>query len=68
MGRLWGGTHEITGIKAPLFLHEWVVGGFSGVGGWVVVGGGWWVDGWVGLVVRVRAGGMDGKRWGWVGG
>ena len=57
MGRLCGGAHEISSIKAPLFLHGgwlegswggWVVGG--GVGG--CVGGG----GWVGLVVRVRGG------------
>ena len=27
MGRLCGGAHEISGIKAPLFLHGWVVGG-----------------------------------------
>ena len=24
MGRLYGGAHEISGIKAPLFLHGWV--------------------------------------------
>ena len=36
MGRLCGGAHEILGIKAPLFLCGWVVGGFLG---WV---GGWW--------------------------
>ena len=35
MGRLCGGAHEISGIKAPLFLHGWVLGGFLGwVGGW----------------------------------
>ena len=28
IGRLCGGTHEISGIKAPLFLHGWVVRGF----------------------------------------
>ena len=39
MGRLCGGAPEISGIKAPLFLHWWMVGGFLGwVGGWVVVG------------------------------
>ena len=29
MGRQCGGSHEISGIKAPLFLHGWVgvVGG-----------------------------------------
>ena len=37
MGRLCGGAYEISGIKAPLFLHGWAVGGFLG---WVV--GGWW--------------------------
>ena len=31
MGRLCGGAHEISGIKAPIFLHGWV-----GVVGWVV--------------------------------
>ena len=36
MGRLCEGAHEISGIKAPLFLHGWVVGGFLG---WVR---GWW--------------------------
>ena len=55
MGRLCGGTHEISGISAPFCLHGWVVGGFMG---WVGVGvcgdgmggvlvvlwgvGGWW--------------------------
>ena len=24
MGRLCGGAHEISSIKAPLFLHGWV--------------------------------------------
>ena len=28
MGRLFGGAREISGIKAPLFLCGWVVGGF----------------------------------------
>ena len=37
MGRLCGGAHEISGIKAPIFLHGWV-----GVVEWVVVG-------WVGV-------------------
>ena len=58
MGRLCGGAHEISGIKALLFLHGWVVGGFLR---WVVVSGvGNWLGGWgggvlsgVGLVVRV---------------
>ena len=49
MGRPSGGAHEISGIKAPIFLHGWVgvvglgvvgqVGG-GGVVGWVVVMGG----------------------------
>ena len=49
MGRLRGGAHEISGIKAPLFLHggllesSWVG---HGVGGWVVVGC-WVMVGWV---------------------
>ena len=40
MGRLCGGAHEISGIKAPLFLHGW--------GGWRVLGvdGLWWGGGW----------------------
>ena len=46
MGRLCGGAHEISGIKAPIFLHGWVGGG--GVGG-SGVGGGWVGDG-VGVV------------------
>ena len=56
MGRLCGGAHEISGIKAPLFLHGgWLEGSWGGwvmmawvmgwAGGWVVVG---WVMGWVG--------------------
>ena len=28
MGRLCRGAHEISGVKAPLFLSGWVVGGF----------------------------------------
>ena len=70
MGRLCGGAHEISGIKAPLFsvvggwrvlgvvgwVSEWVGGdGVSClVGGWMVV----WVMGWVG--------GVGGSGWvGW---
>ena len=60
MGRLCGGAHEISGIHAPLFLHEWVVGGFMGwvVGGWCCVMGGWWGGWngggeWVGVVDKV---------------
>ena len=34
MGRLCGGAHEISGIKAPIFLRGWVVGGGTS-GGWV---------------------------------
>ena len=46
MGRLCGGAHEISGIKAPIFLHGWVgSGGVGVVGGWVVMGLGWW-GGW----------------------
>ena len=33
MGRLCGGAHEISGIRAPRFVCGWVVGGFLG---WVV--------------------------------
>ena len=64
MGRLCGGAHEISGIKAPNF-SLWVGGGGVGVGrggggrvhggwvgvvGWVgvAVGVGWWWDGWGG--------------------
>ena len=37
MGRLCGEAHEISGIKAPLFLHGgWLEGSW---GGWVGVGG-----------------------------
>ena len=59
MGRLCAGAHEISGIKAPLFLHGWVVlgsrgGVFGRVLGYGMVGGGvgwsmavysdrWWV-------------------------
>ena len=37
MGRLCGGAHEISGIKAPIFLCGWVGGWWGGCGG--VVGG-----------------------------
>ena len=40
MGRLCGGAHEISGIKAPLFLHWWVGVGHGGMGGW------WWWGVW----------------------
>ena len=59
MGRLCGGAHEISGIKAPIILRGWVGGGgvvvvvwvvgWMGVGmvGWVLVwwGGEWWKGG-----------------------
>ena len=47
MGRLCGGAHEISGIKAPIFLHGWV--GVVGLG--VVVGWGGWCWGEAGWVV-----------------
>ena len=39
-GRTQGLEQELPGIKAPLFLCRWVVGGFFGwvFVGWVVVG------------------------------
>ena len=50
MGRLCGGAHEISGIKAPIFLHGWVGSGEVGGGGVVgdggVDGGGVGVVGW----------------------
>ena len=50
MGRLCRGAHEISGIKAQIFLHGWVGGGGSGGGGvggggvvgWMMVEWGWW--------------------------
>ena len=70
MGRLCGGAHEISGIKAPIFLCGWVGGGGVGRGGvvvgWVGVGRGevvvewvrWVVVGVVGwVVVGVQTGG-----------
>ena len=73
MSRLCGGAHEISGIKAPLFLHGWVVGGFLGwVGGgrvgrdgWV---GQWWLGDGVGVVVGLVVGWVEWMvvRWaGW---
>ena len=41
-GRTQGLGQGLSGIKAPLFLHGWVVGGFLG---WVVGWGWWWVGG-----------------------
>ena len=72
MGRLCRGAHEISGIKAQIFLRGWVgvvgwvvVGwmGRVGVVGWVGVGGGGvavgrgGVVGWVGMVEWVEVGG-----------
>ena len=64
MGRLCGGAHEISGIKAQIFLRGWVGGGGCGVGGVGRGGGGrvgrgegsWVGDGGVG-VVGVQSGG-----------
>ena len=64
MGRLCGGAHEISGIKAPIFLCGWVSGsgmhgGGEGGGGSVGSGG-----------VRVGRGGggrMGSGGVGWVG-
>ena len=41
MGRLCGGAHEISGIKAQIFLHGWVGGGGATLEGWVGWGCGW---------------------------
>ena len=38
MGRLCGGAHEISGIKAPIFLRGWVGGGWWDQLWWVGVG------------------------------
>ena len=54
MGRLCGGSHEISGIKAPIFLHMWVGGG-----GWRW---GWW-GGWCGLGGGVGGGGLGVVGW-----
>ena len=44
MGRLCGGAHEISGIKAPIFLcGEWW-GGVGGGGGAEWWRGGGWCD------------------------
>ena len=61
MGRLCGGTHEISGIKAPIFLcGGWLEGSW---GGCVVVGGLWggWVGGWL-VVGLVGYGGVVGPH------
>ena len=65
MGRLCGGAHEISGIKAPIFLRGWVGGGgtsgggVGGVGrvGVVEWGGGGVVVRWVGVGVVGGGGG-----------
>ena len=76
MGRLCGGAHEISGIKAPLFPCGWWGGG--GVGGGRMsgvlvrdVGGGGRLVGWVVVVGRVGGrvddgvlGGCAGEEWG----
>ena len=56
MGRLCGGAHEISGIKAQFFSVGgwWVVGWMVGWGWW------WWGDGWWG--------GGGGVGWGVLGG
>ena len=53
MGRLCGGAHEISGIKAQIFLCRWVGVVGQVVVGWLGVGRGGVVVGWVGLVVVV---------------
>ena len=46
MGRLCGGAHEMSGIKAPLFLHGgWLEDSWGGWGWWLVVV--MWVGGWI---------------------
>ena len=65
MGGLCGGAHEISGIKAPIFLPEWVgvvwfvvlgrVVGMGVWGGWCCGGGG----GGLGVVGWV----VDGEWW-----
>ena len=57
MGRLCGGAHEISGIKALNFLCGWVgvVGLVVGWGGWLGGGGGG----------RVIGGGVGVVGWGW---
>ena len=56
MGRLCGGAHEISCMKAPLFSPL--------VGGWRVLGEGGWVDGGgIGRDGWVSGGGVGGVRW-----
>ena len=67
MGRLCGGAHEISGIKAPIFLHCWVGG--SGVGGGVEVVGlvvvGWVVvDGVIRLSFQSNSNSQKLSLWG----
>ena len=76
-GRTLGLEQGLPGIKTPLFLCGWMVGGFLGwvFVGWVVVGlGGGWVvvgcvDGGVGVGggVRLWSGWWWGALWGWGG-
>ena len=70
MGRLCGGAHEISGIKALNFLCGWMgvvgqVGVGTGGGGRVGSGGlGWVVVGWVG---RDEVGGVGRGKVDWGG-
>ena len=72
MGRLCGGAHEISGIKAPIFLCGWVVGpvvvgrGWGGRVGGVGRGGGCRVGGGVGRGVGGREGGGGVGVVGWM--
>ena len=52
MGRLCGGAHEISGIKAQIFLRGWVGGGRVG----------WWWGGWGWVGVGWGGGGVGGAR------
>ena len=62
MGRLCGGAHEISGIKAQIFLRGWVGDGESGGGGVGRGGGGGVAVGRGGVVGWVMV------EWGWWGG
>ena len=65
MGRLCGGAHEISSIKAPIFLCGWVGVVWWGMVGWVVLWGVvWWVVGdGVGVMGWVVVGGGVGDSW-----
>ena len=65
MGRLCGGAHEISGIKAQIFLCGWVGGGGSGGGGVGRGGGGRVGGGEVGVVGWVVVGCRVVEGW-WV--